>query len=321
MRNRVLIISAECNRGYGFAELVENLQNRIGLVKISGVCGDKKEILKELNSYSVEKVSDILIIPVGIPCRDEFMTDLNDAIAEFIENEPEVNLKVISKYLSESSLEDQIWESINAEYTDSSLLPDIGKNIETLSHMIIDKKLHTVRKLSLKEKIITRRVIHATADYSFAHTMKFSYKAVDAGVAALREKKPIICDVNMLKTAMTHVDSEVICLISDAEIIELAKKNKCTRAAAAILSLKDRLDGAIVVIGNAPTAIWQLLKLKVEPALVVGLPVGFVGAREAKMALIDSGLTFIANTSPRGGSPAAAAALNALALMAKKSLS
>ena len=123
----------------------------------------------------------------------------------------------------------------------------------------------------------------------------------------------------MLQAGLTKVPGEVISAIDRAEVAALAEQEAITRAAAAMELLAPRMDDAIVAIGNAPTALWKVMELAaregIRPALVVGLPVGFVGARESKLALLESGLCYITNISPRGGSPVAAAAVNALATL------
>ena len=128
----------------------------------------------------------------------------------------------------------------------------------------------------------------------------------------------------MLQAGMTKIRSEILCAIDRPEVAALARAKGCTRAAAAMELLAPQLDGAIVAIGNAPTALWKVMELArsggPRPALVVGLPVGFVGARESKLALLESDLCYITNTSPRGGSPVAAAAVNALATLEQEEL-
>ncbi len=150
---------------------------------------------------------------------------------------------------------------------------------------------------------IVRRVIHATADFSFARTLRIHPQAVAAGMEALTARRAIVCDVNMLAAGITRAGTEVLCTISDDRTMELARRRGCTRAAAAMELLGDRLAGSIVAIGNAPTALWKLMEMAAaggpRPALVVGLPVGLVGARESKTALLDSGLCYITNTSAR----------------------
>jgi len=160
-------------------------------------------------------------------------------------------------------------------------------------------------------------VVHATADISFARTLRIHPDAVESGQAALAAGAPIICDVRMLQAGITKVRNTILCAIGDEDVIAAARQSS-TRAAAAMEKLSPYFAGAIVAIGNAPTALWQILEIVrrggPRPALVVGLPVGFVGARESKLALLASDLCYITNTSSRGGSPVAAAAVNALAL-------
>jgi precorrin-8X/cobalt-precorrin-8 methylmutase len=168
---------------------------------------------------------------------------------------------------------------------------------------------------------VARRIVHATADVTFLDSLRFSAGAVAAGVAAVRARRPVVCDVRMLAAGCTHAAGEVVCAVSEPAVIAAARAGGITRAAAAMQHLGDRIEGAIVAVGNAPTALWALLAVAAaggpRPALVVGLPVGFVGAYESKRDLSRSALPHITNLSPRGGSPAAAAAVNALADLAK----
>jgi precorrin-8X/cobalt-precorrin-8 methylmutase len=147
--------------------------------------------------------------------------------------------------------------------------------------------------------------------------MRIHPEAVAHGRAALAAGRPIVCDVRMLQAGLTKVESEVLCAIDLDETTLLARRRGCTRSAAAMEILAERLEGAIVAIGNAPTALWKVMELAAQggprPALVVGLPVGFVGAKESKLALLDSGLCYITNINARGGSPVAVAAEHALA--------
>ncbi|MHC4873546.1 MAG: precorrin-8X methylmutase [Planctomycetota bacterium] len=198
-------------------------------------------------------------------------------------------------------------------------LPEKGSDIEELSHEIIEQGLNIeVREI---DKPVVKRMVHAAGDISFAECIEIHKEAVEAGISAIRSNCPIICDVRMAMTGITRLDNELECFISDQEVISTAKENNSTRAAEAVSFAKDKINNAIFVVGNAPTAIWRLLELydnkEIEPALVVGTPVGFVGAAESKKALIESGMRYISNTDSRGGSPIAAAAVNALAIMSK----
>ncbi|MBT3291097.1 MAG: precorrin-8X methylmutase [Victivallales bacterium] len=202
--------------------------------------------------------------------------------------------------------------------------PPTGPEIEQRSHAIIDRRLARCAWPDAATRSVVRRVIHANADFSFAESLRIHPEAVSRGVAALRAGSPVICDVQMVRQGITKCGPQALCAIREPAVAELAKANGTTRSAAAMEHFRDRLDGAVVAVGNAPTALWKLIAMAHEengprPALVVGMPVGFVGALESKLALTRSDLCYITNVSPRGGSPAAAAVMNALGLLASSS--
>jgi precorrin-8X/cobalt-precorrin-8 methylmutase len=144
-----------------------------------------------------------------------------------------------------------------------------------------------------------------------------------AGDAALRAGAPILCDTSMVASGVTRsrlpADNDVVCTLSDPSVPGLAARMGTTRTAAAMELWRERLDGAVVVVGNAPTALFRLLELVEEgvapPAAVIGVPVGFIGAAESKAALAEhpAGLEHVVVHGRRGGSAIAAAAVNALA--------
>lgn len=200
-------------------------------------------------------------------------------------------------------------------------LPVTGNEIEALSHQMINEAINR-SGISDQELPIIRRMVHAAGDLALAETIRIHPDAVAAARQVMKSGLPIVCDVQMLKAGITRTANKVICKIRDENIKELALKTGCTRSSAAMRYLGEKLSNTIVAIGNAPTAIWTLLELAdtqgIRPALVVGTPVGFVGAAESKQALMESGLCYISNVGPRGGSPIAAAAVNALALVCQK---
>lgn len=166
---------------------------------------------------------------------------------------------------------------------------------------------------------VVARMVHATADESFATTALIGDRAVDAAVDALRSGAPVVCDARMVVAGIPSV-ARAVCLLGD--VPEAPPGD--TRSAAAIRLAAERYpDGALWVVGNAPTALVALLELHaaglVRPAAVVGLPVGYVGAAESKAALWAGALQPVAitNSGVRGGSPAAAGAVNALARLAR----
>lgn len=165
---------------------------------------------------------------------------------------------------------------------------------------------------------VVARMIHSTADESFATSARIGDAAVERAVAALRVGAPVICDARMVMAGIPRV-ANTLCLLGE---VPQAKPGD-TRSAAAVRLAAERFpSGALWVIGNAPTALAALLRLcddgVVEPAAIVGLPVGYVGAAEAKEALWQSPLraVSITNVGVRGGSPVAAGAVNALARLA-----
>ncbi|MFC8725149.1 precorrin-8X methylmutase [Streptomyces bacillaris] len=167
------------------------------------------------------------------------------------------------------------------------------------------------------------RMIHACGMVDLVTDLAFSPNAVADARAALRAGAPILCDVAMVASGVTRkrlpADNDVVCTLSDPSVPELAAKMGTTRSAAALELWRDRLEGAVVAVGNAPTALFRLLEMIEEgaprPAAVIGVPVGFVGAMESKEALAShpSGLEHLIVRGRRGGSAIAAAALNAIA--------
>jgi precorrin-8X/cobalt-precorrin-8 methylmutase len=172
------------------------------------------------------------------------------------------------------------------------------------------------------ERVVVR-MIHACGMVDLAGDVAASAGFGEAGARALRDGAPILCDTSMVASGVTRArlpaDNEVVCTLSDARVPGLAADMGTTRTAAALELWRERLGGAVVVVGNAPTALFRLLELVDEgvaaPAAVIGVPVGFIGAAESKLALAEQGggLEFVVVHGRRGGSAIAAAAINALA--------
>jgi precorrin-8X/cobalt-precorrin-8 methylmutase len=169
---------------------------------------------------------------------------------------------------------------------------------------------------------VVARMVHATADESFARSARIGTRAVQAARAALAARAPVVCDARMVVAGIPGVAAvaPVRCYL---DAVTESPVGRATRSEAAVeVAAAEHPDGALWVVGNAPTALARLLLLcergAVRPAAVVGLPVGYVGAAEAKAALWASelGPLSITNVGPRGGSPVAAAAVNALWRMA-----
>jgi precorrin-8X/cobalt-precorrin-8 methylmutase len=160
-------------------------------------------------------------------------------------------------------------------------------------------------------RAVAERVIHASADPEYATSLVLDEPTLEEGLEALRGGAPVVTDVHMVAAGITA--RVAVCLVSDPRARDLSENLGITRSAAGFrLAAGEVGDGAVWVVGNAPTALFELLQTDTRPALVVGLPVGFVGAAESKDALLRSGLPGVANRGPKGGSAVAAAALNAL---------
>jgi precorrin-8X/cobalt-precorrin-8 methylmutase len=172
---------------------------------------------------------------------------------------------------------------------------------------------------------VVRRMIHTTADLDYLQSVRFHPQAIAAGVEALRRGWPVGTDTRMLLAGIStgrlgRLGAEAFCLMDDPEVAAEARRRGTTRAAVAMELALPRMAGGIVAIGNAPTALLRLLELLAEgappPALVVGVPVGFVNAAESKEALSRENCPYITALGPKGGSAVAAAVVNALAIMA-----
>lgn len=167
---------------------------------------------------------------------------------------------------------------------------------------------------------LVARVVHACGMVEVADRLAFSPRAAEAGRAALAAGAPILCDCAMVAAGITRVSNERVVTLNEPGVPELAQRLVTTRSAAATELWEGRIEGAIVAIGNAPTALFHLLERLdagwPRPALILGFPVGFVGAAESKAELASNprGAAFVTLKGRRGGSAMAAAAVNALGL-------
>ena len=196
-----------------------------------------------------------------------------------------------------------------------------GAEIYRRSFAIIRAEADLARFESEEERVAVR-IIHACGMVEVAGAIAFSPGAARAGIAALAAGAPVLCDASMVADGVTRArlpsGNEVVCTLRDPRVPAMAAARGTTRSAAAMELWRDRLAGAVVAIGNAPTALFHLFEMidagAPRPALVVGIPVGFVGAVESKDALAArADLASITVRGRRGGSAMTAAAVNALA--------
>lgn len=313
---------AEANQG--FIGLVGRIAARLGGVPVLATFFSiaRPNIPDQVAELVQRGVGRILLMPYFLYTGQHVRHDIPELLAQCRQAHPQIAIDVLPTLENEPALEDIVVDRLAALVASDEPLPTHGKAIEARSHQIIEGQLGPVLPAEASPRAVVRRIVHATADLTFARSIRIHERAVEAGVAALAAGKPILCDVTMLAAGVTKVQSEVLCAIGDPAVARAAAAKNTTRAAAAMEALAPRMDGAIVAIGNAPTALWKVMELAaagaVRPAVVVGLPVGFVGAKESKLALAASGLVYITNVTARGGSPAAAAAVNALAMLARE---
>ncbi len=208
-------------------------------------------------------------------------------------------------------------------------LTQAGQKIEHDSFAIVDKEAGVHDNYSDGEWQVVRRMIHATADFEFNGLSRFHRDAIDAGINALFQGAPIVADVEMIcvglsKPRLSHFGVQTHHFISDDDVIAQAKKENTTRAVQAMRKAQrlGLLDGAIVAVGNAPTALLEVLALidqgLARPALIVGMPVGFVSAEESKNELSQSDATpWIITQGRKGGSTLVVSAIHALLALAE----
>jgi precorrin-8X/cobalt-precorrin-8 methylmutase len=208
---------------------------------------------------------------------------------------------------------------------DMRQLTALGRSIEDGSFAIIDAEAGA-HGFGPAQWQVVRRVIHATADFEFKGLMRLHEQAVTAGITALRAGCPVLVDVKMIAAGLNEerlgsYGCQVLSYISDPDVIATARERNSTRAIEAMRKAHrlGKLDGAVVAIGNAPTALLEAVRLVEEegarPALLIGVPVGFVSAAESKEAVIGSRTPYIVARGRKGGSPIAVAIIHALLLL------
>jgi len=200
-------------------------------------------------------------------------------------------------------------------------------DIEKRSFEIIESEVGSSHQYNENQWVIVRRVIHATADFDFAGNGKilFHTKAIESAFNALRKRCTIVTDVDMVLAAISNksisdLGLKAVCYISDPLVAEQARMLGKTRSETAMRRAAKDMDGGIIAIGNAPTALYEVINMAregiIKPALVIGMPVGFVSAVESKEELAKmNDLPFITNVGRKGGSSAVSSVVNAIMLL------
>ncbi|CAG7634014.1 precorrin-8X methylmutase [Paenibacillus allorhizosphaerae] len=200
------------------------------------------------------------------------------------------------------------------------------QEIENKSFQIITEELGA-HSFSEEQYPVVQRVIHASADFELGRSLVFHPKAIQAGTEAIRRGENIVADVQMVQVGISKerirkYGGDVHVYISDPDVMEEAKRLNTTRAIVSMRKAIEETEGGIYAIGNAPTALLELIRLvkegRAKPSLIIGMPVGFVSAAESKDQLLKLDVPFITNIGRKGGSTIVVAAVNALSLMADK---
>lgn len=198
-------------------------------------------------------------------------------------------------------------------------------DIEKKSFDIIDAEIER-HNYNESEWIIVRRIIHATADFDFARKNRiiFHRDAIESAFNAIKNKCNIVTDVDMVlsainKKSITNLGLKTLCYISDKALVNESQRFNRTRSEMAMRKAANEMNGGVVAVGNSPTALYETINIIREgvakPALVIGIPVGFVFAAESKDELTKTDIPFITNKGRKGGSPAASSIVNAILLL------
>jgi len=208
-------------------------------------------------------------------------------------------------------------------------LPMTGEEVESRSMEIIDQRVGA-HNFSPEEWQVVRRMIHTTADFSLMADVKFAAEAIQEGIKALREGRPVYTDSNMIRAGLSiarlkavnqgYAADKIVCCVADEDIVLESKKSGLPRSILGIRKAKKQLDGGIAMFGNAPLALMELSRLiieeKIRPAFVIAMPVGFVHVAESKDEFLSLGVPGITLTGLRGGSTLAVSVLHAVAILA-----
>lgn len=311
-------------------EITGSLKKRLQLdnVHYAALQFNEPGLPEVINRLIEDGTDDIVVLPLfltdGNHVREDIPGIINDESAKY----PSVTIKLAGHIGADMRitdiLVDRIIGKIGGTPGSNGVMISKPAEIEEESFRIIEESAD-LKGYCKAEKAVIKRIIHASGDLSLTDAIDISEDAIDVGVMAIKASRPIITDVRMVATGISDRitvihDNNVICKVDDSTIESEAKRTGKTRSAVAIRSLANHIDGAIVAIGNAPTALFELLDIVKEgiakPALVIGTPVGFVGAAESKEALMKSGLEYITVRGTRGGSAMAAATVNAFLKLA-----
>ncbi len=324
-------------------KLAEILRKRakFEVVELAFMSINTPSVPDAIDSLAKKNISKIVLVPAFLAPGVHTTKDIPRMIGvkekepqlkqrgiELIYGEPLGSDERIADILEEKALKAQGQEvKRDGEVVDAYSIPAAGKIVDKSMQLIRAAIGDTLVKVPKNQAPIFERVVHTTADPEFAKLLVISDGAVEAGVAAIKAGAKIVTDVKMIKAGINDARLKKFgCKIStytnDERATKIANAETITRSAAAMrLAIKDGLDGGIVLIGNAPTAAFELAEQikagKVKPALIVAVPVGYVGAAESKEVVAKLPIPYIIVRGRKGGSTIAVAIFNSLLSMAE----
>jgi precorrin-8X/cobalt-precorrin-8 methylmutase len=282
-------------------------------------------VAEAVKSLAADGIHRIVIMPYFLFSGRHITEDIPQLVEELKRTYPKKQFIVAKPLGLDAHFIGQVVRCIEEAtpelWSNMPISPIPPEAIEQQSMDIVERLLPPTLQISRDERLVVKRIVHASGDAQVATLIKFSPSAIPDGLSAIAKGSPIFTDVRMVASGINrHLAEACGCFISCAmdEIkgqMQVDKQN-ITRAAAGMRHLGNRLDEAVVAIGNAPTALTTLLELidndGMKPALIVGMPVGFVQAKESKDELMKRNVPYITAVGTRGGSAMAAAAVNAL---------
>jgi len=312
------------------AKALHDLQ-RFGVVEPAFLQLAEPDFHEALEGLLERGYRDITVMPYFLYCGLHVVKDIPGEMDLARQKYPDLKMRITKNLGFHENLLDivaqRLTETIGGGGINASAGVVTGQHpIERESFAIIESETD-LTGLSPVAREVVKRVIHATADFEFKDILSFGPGAIEAGIQAIQSGRDIITDVRMVESGISKgrlrpFGGNVRCFSADPAVAAEAKKTGATRTATAMRMATGFMDGASVAIGNAPTALMELMRLvnagEARPALGVGVPVGFVGAEDAKEALMASGLTHISTRGRKGGSSVAVAIVNALIIEAAK---
>jgi precorrin-8X/cobalt-precorrin-8 methylmutase len=316
-------------------------RSKFKTVEIAFMVRNKPTIPEAIESLAKKGMSKIVLIPAFLAPGVHTTREIPELI-ELKEKEPALAAKGIELVYGEplgsderiaEIIEEKALKALGQEVKEAKVMTDAyaiaaSNKTFTTSISIVRKALgDALTTVPKAHAPIIERVVHTTADPEFAKLLVINEKAVEAGVAAIKTGAKIITDVKMVKAGINEVrvkrfGGKILTYINDERAVKLAGVESITRAAAAMrLAINNGVDGSIILIGNAPTAAFELADVVkrglAKPALIVATPVGFIGAAESKEVIASLPIPFIIVKGRKGGSAVAVAVFNALLAMAE----